>query len=86
MFICIPLYKKVQTRLDKVTLSTRENLVGARVIRAFAKEEKEISKTIERMFNLDFKGSVVDKKILRDYLVAHPKDIAKINRYICQAF
>ena len=42
MFICIPLYKKVQNRLDEVTLSTRENLVGARVIRAFAKEKSEI--------------------------------------------
>ncbi|MDD6302261.1 MAG: ABC transporter ATP-binding protein [Bacillales bacterium] len=42
MFICIPLYKKVQNKLDSVTLSTRENLVGARVIRAFTREEDEI--------------------------------------------
>ncbi|MBQ7949324.1 MAG: ABC transporter ATP-binding protein [Clostridia bacterium] len=41
MFICMPLYKKTQNRLDKVLLSTRENLTGARVLRAFCKEEDE---------------------------------------------
>ena len=41
MFICMPLYKKTQTKLDKVLLSTRENLTGARVLRAFCKEEDE---------------------------------------------
>lgn len=42
MFKCIPLNKKSQERLDSITLSTRENLVGARVIRAFSKEDSEI--------------------------------------------
>ena len=42
MLACIPLYKKVQQRLDKVLGVTRENLTGARVIRAFGKEEDEI--------------------------------------------
>lgn len=42
MFISIPLYKKVQGALDKVLGITRENLTGARVIRAFNKEEDEI--------------------------------------------
>jgi ABC-type multidrug transport system fused ATPase/permease subunit len=41
MLWCIPLYKKVQARLDKVLGLTRENLTGARVIRAFCKEEEE---------------------------------------------
>ncbi len=41
MFICMPLYKKAQAKLDKVLLSTRENLTGARVLRAFCQEEKE---------------------------------------------
>ena len=41
MFICMPLYKKTQARLDDVLLSTRENLSGARVLRAFCKEEDE---------------------------------------------
>lgn len=38
----IPLYKKVQKSLDKVTLRTRENLVGVRVLRAFNAEDEEI--------------------------------------------
>lgn len=41
MLICMPLYKKAQDKLDKVLLSTRENLGGVRVIRAFCQEEKE---------------------------------------------
>ena len=44
MLITMPLYKKVQANLDKVLLTTRENLAGARVIRAFNKEEDEIGK------------------------------------------
>lgn len=43
MLISIPLYRKVQNKLDKVTGKTRENLTGARVIRAFCQEEQEIS-------------------------------------------
>lgn len=42
MMLSIPLYKKVQAGLDKVLGTTRENLTGARVIRAFHKEESEI--------------------------------------------
>ncbi len=42
MVISIPLYKKVQAGLDKVLGSTRENLEGARVIRAFNMEKNEI--------------------------------------------
>lgn len=41
MLISIPLYKKVQSALDKVLGKTRENLSGIRVIRAFNKEEEE---------------------------------------------
>lgn len=41
MFICMPLYKFAQENLDKVLLSTRENLTGARVLRAFCREEGE---------------------------------------------
>lgn len=42
MLSCIPLYKKVQQRLDGVVGKTRENLLGTRVIRAFCKEDEEI--------------------------------------------
>lgn len=42
MGISMPLYKKVQRQLDNVTLATRENLTGARVIRAFNRQDDEI--------------------------------------------
>lgn len=42
MIVSLPLYKKVQAALDKVLGRTRENLAGARVIRAFCKENQEI--------------------------------------------
>ena len=41
MLITMPLYRKVQSHLDSVLLTTRENLSGARVIRAFNKEDDE---------------------------------------------
>lgn len=41
MLCCIPLYRKVQQRLDHVMELTRENLTGVRVIRAFGVEEME---------------------------------------------
>lgn len=42
MFGSVPIYKKVQKRLDTVLKITRENLSGVRVIRAFNHQEKEI--------------------------------------------
>ena len=48
MLICIPLYRKVQEKLDGVLLSTRENLTGVRVIRAFCKEEEETARFLDR--------------------------------------
>ncbi|MGN0439061.1 MAG: ABC transporter ATP-binding protein [Lachnospiraceae bacterium] len=41
MLYSIPLYQKVQKAVDKVLLMTRENLSGARVIRAFNRQEDE---------------------------------------------
>ncbi len=48
MLVSIPLYKKVQGNLDRVTTSTRETLTGARVLRAFCKEEEEIAEYNKR--------------------------------------
>ena len=42
MFYSVPIYKKVQNRLDSVKRMTRENLSGVRVIRAFNHEQREI--------------------------------------------
>lgn len=44
MLTTIPLYAKVQSNLDKIMTSTRENLCGVRVIRAFNIEKKEKQK------------------------------------------
>ena len=52
MYISIPLYKKVQSALDRVLGITRENLTGVRVIRAFNKEEDEIASFNENNDNL----------------------------------
>lgn len=41
MLVCIPLYRRVQERLDAVTLRARENLSGVRVLRAFGAEPSE---------------------------------------------
>lgn len=43
MLMCIPMYRKVQQKLDGLLSKTRENLLGTRVVRAFCKEEEEIA-------------------------------------------
>ena len=43
IYATLPLYKKVQERLDQVLRRTRENLGGVRVIRAFHREDEEIA-------------------------------------------
>ena len=43
MLASIPLYKKVQGKLDKVLKTTRENVTGTRVIRAFNRQQEEIN-------------------------------------------
>lgn len=51
MLITIPMYRHVQGQLDSVTATTRENLTGVRVIRAFCKEDAENEK-FERKIQL----------------------------------
>lgn len=51
----IPLYKKVQKKLERVLRTTRQNLTGARVIRAFCAENEETEKFDEEnteLFNI----------------------------------
>ena len=48
MLITMPLYKRVQAALDRVLGTTRENLTGVRVLRAFNKEEEERKRFSER--------------------------------------
>ena len=52
MLISMPLYKKVQSKLDKVLSKTRENLTGVRVIRAFCREDSEIEEFKEKNSDL----------------------------------
>lgn len=42
LLFSMPLYRKVQKQVDKVLLSTRENLLGIRVVRAFNRQESEM--------------------------------------------
>lgn len=75
MAACMPLYRKVQERLDKVYLSTRENLAGVRVIRAFCKEESEGKQFEER--NGDLCRS--QKKVGRIAALTNPLTYVLIN-------
>lgn len=61
MLISIPLYKKVQQRLDRVLNSTRENLTGVRVIRAFRLEDKEKAEFYKYNEELTATGKFVGK-------------------------
>ena len=48
MLVCIPLYRTVQGRLDRVLGQTRENLTGVRVLRAFGREHEETAEFAAR--------------------------------------
>lgn len=48
MLITIPLHRKVQEKLDRVTSATRQNLAGVRVLRAFCKEEEEVEEYAQK--------------------------------------
>lgn len=62
MLYSIPLYQKVQKALDHVLMTTRENLAGARVIRAFnhqEKEKKEYKEQSEALYQIqNFVGKI----------------------------
>lgn len=57
----IPLYKKVQQKLDAVMTVTRENLTGVRVIRAFCKEDEETDNFINKNNELTASQKFVGK-------------------------
>ena len=52
MLITMPMYKAVQTRLDAVTASTRQNLTGVRVLRAFTMEAAQVTDFDEKTADL----------------------------------
>lgn len=52
MLVTIPMFRKVQSKLDRISLLVRENLTGVRVIRAFGKEKEKVKEFDEA--NEDF--------------------------------
>ena len=82
MLYSIPLYQKVQKALDKVLLMTRENLVGARVVRAFCRQTdeeqdyREGSDTLLHMQNFVGKISAVMNPVT--YIIVNAAIIAII--------
>ena len=75
MLWCIPRYKTVQEKLDKVLETTRENLTGIRVIRAFCKEKEEIGRFHERTEEL----TDIQKKVGRISALMNPVTYCMIN-------
>ena len=78
MAITTPMYKKVQGRTDRLLSTTRENLDGVRVIRAFGKEEAEIR---------EFEGensmlTTVSKRVGRISALMNPLTYVLINAAI----
>ena len=61
LLVSMPLYRKVQKQLDKVLLSTRENLLGIRVVRAFARQGEEKARFREETGGLYQKQIFVGK-------------------------
>lgn len=61
MAVTIPKYKNVQEKLDSLMLTTRENLSGVRVFRAFCKEQDEVKVFEEKNSVLNFAQRAVAK-------------------------
>jgi len=73
--ITIPMYRSSQNKLDKVYLSTKENLVGARVIRAFCKEGDE-----EELFYARNKAYTKNQKFVSNIsAIMNPATFAVVN-------
>ena len=75
MAITVPLYKKVQARLEGVLNITRENLGGARVIRAFNNEDGEEKRFSDKSFEL----TSLQKKVGRISALLNPMTYVIIN-------
>lgn len=75
MSYTMPKYNNVQKNLDSVTLITRENLSGARVIRAFTHEDNEVSEFKKRNYTL----SSLQKAVGRISALLNPVTYVIIN-------
>ena len=54
MLITMPMYKRVQGSLDRVTAATRQNLAGVRVLRAFTMEQEETAAFADHTAKLQY--------------------------------
>ncbi len=79
MLITIPLYRRVQGKLDSALLSTRENLSGVRVIRAFSLEGKEKGKFHKKTDTL-YKSQLLVGRISA---LMNPLTLVIVNLSIC---
>ena len=75
MALTMPLYRKVQGALDRVTGKTRENLAGARVVRAFAREGAEVGEFVKRNDDL----TAMQKRVGRISALMNPITYLLIN-------
>lgn len=75
MLLTIPMFRKVQERLDSVMGNARENLSGVRVIRAFRKENSEITEFEKNADAL----AVMQKSVGRVSALLNPLTYAVIN-------
>ncbi len=78
MLITMPMYKRVQGRTDALLSTTRENLDGVRVIRAFGKEDAEIEEFKEENQLLN----TVSKRVGRISALMNPLTFILINAAI----
>lgn len=53
MLVTMPLYRRVQARLEDVTSATRQNFSGVRVLRAFNKEESQVQEFTKKTEELN---------------------------------
>ncbi|MCR5254515.1 MAG: ABC transporter ATP-binding protein/permease [Acetatifactor sp.] len=75
MIITKPMYKKVQDKLDRVLKTTRENLTGVRVLRAFNRQGKETDKFNE--LTKELMGAQVNVGKISSYL--NPMTLVIVN-------
>lgn len=78
MYLTVPLYKKVQENLDRLLGITRENLSGARVIRAFGREDSETKRFNEENDRL----SLIQRVVGRISALTNPLTFLLINAAI----
>ena len=71
----VPIYRDAQNHLDRVTLLTRENYMGARVVRAFARQPDELAAFVQTNDRL----KAIQTKAGRIYALMNPLTYLVVN-------